>query len=356
MFPLFILEGECIVDGIGSLSKTEELRETLSKSDARVLEFEIASIKDGWHKPLPKNRLRCACSPMIAIDSAQKLFENHELDAIVIHGKDYIKTDFQDKKAERDQLMHIYGENGHILDAYHRLAHEFIKYWKISREEFRSLSEVIFKNHLRVWRRKNPIQKKPDDKWFKPVTDLFRGVDCANPSVDFEGSLIIGTKEIAKKCNLEPEPCIQIIGCNIQQCCEDNMDSIPKIVPYDHLRLSFKKACEQANLDFIHKYLSGTAALEIYTCYPVVPLGFLFKTGLVSSTVEIPGFLDKHSLTITGGLNLAKAPYDNTTLYAFIKMAEHLRADESPLIGGIHSVGALGYKQAFAILKNVSRA
>jgi len=353
MIPMFLLEGECVVNGSGNFSQIYKIKENLSKLNARVIEFEIASIKDGWHESLPKDRLRCACSPMIAIIEAQKLFVNHEADVVVIHGKDHIKTDFRDKKAERNELMHMYGENGHILHAYNKLAHEFIKYWKISQEEFLSLSEAIFSNHLRVWLKNDPAQKKPDKKWFNHVTDLFRGVDCANPSVDFEGFLVIGTQEISQKYNLTPDAAIQIVGCHVEQCCEDTMEAIPKIVPYAHLRIAFEKACEQADLDFMSKFLSDMAILEIYTCYPVVPLGFLLATGMSSSTKDIPRFLDEYPLTITGGLNLSKAPWNNTTLSAFVSMAKRLRANKSQTIGGIHSIGAIGYKQAFVILKKV---
>lgn len=353
MVPIFLLEGECVVDGVGSFSKTNKIRENLVKSNAKVLEYEIASIKDGWSKPLPKNRLRCACSPMIAILEAQKHFNNRDADALVIHGKDHIKSVFRDKKEERNKLMHIYGENGHILQAYNKLAHEFIKYWNISQEEFLSLSEALFQNHLRVWLKKDHSRKKPDKRWFDLVTDFFRGVDCANPSVDFEGCVVFATKEAAQKYNLSQNVNIQVSACKVEQCCEDNMEDIPKIAPYKHLKIAFEQACKQANMDFISKFLSGKAFLEVYTCYSVVPLGFLLATGMVSSTKEMPKFLEEYPLTITGGLNLSKAAYNNTTLSAFASMANKLRESKNNAIGGIHSVGAVGYKQAFAILEKV---
>ncbi len=94
------------------------------------------------------------------------------------------------------------------------------------------------------------------------------------------------------------------------------------------------------------------ALLEAYTCYPVVPMGFLLAAGFAGSTQEIRDFVDTYPVTITGGLNLAKAPWNNTTLYAIAQMVSRLRDKDAPFLGGIHSVGALGYKQAFAILIN----
>ncbi|MFC1857645.1 hypothetical protein ACFL9U_06395 [Thermodesulfobacteriota bacterium] len=352
--PMFIIESDCIVDGIGDLSRTNRIYEVLLKTKSRVKEFTVASIKDGWHTPLPSNRLRCACSPMTAILEGQKLFSQQKIDAIVIYGKDHIKSEFRFKKVERNQLMHMYGENGHILQAYNVLAHEFLRYWKISPEEFRSLSGELFENHLRVWRQKNPNAERPAKKWFEPVTDLFRGVDCANPSVDFEGCLIIGTHAMARRCDVTLDNCVQIVGCQLEKVGEDSMEWIPEIVPYEHLRVAFEKTCEQAHVNFASEFLSRRALLEVYSCYPVVPLGFLLATGLVRSTGEIPEFLNKYPITITGGLNLSKAAWNNSTLNALVTMVEQLRAKDSPVIGAIHSIGALGYMQAFTILKKIT--
>ncbi len=351
---MFILEANCIVDGKGDLFRTNRARENLKRTASRVRKFDIASIKDGWNTPLPNHRLRCACSPMIAIVEAQRLFSRQEADAIIIYGKDHIKSAFRNKKAERNQLMYLYGENGHILSAYNRLAQAFLKEWHISPKSFRLLAGDLFENHSRVWRGNHPAAERPAAKWFDPVSDLFRGVDCANPSIDFEGCLIIGTRETAKRCGIAIQDCVHIAGCQVEQACEDMLESIPEIVPYRHLSTAFEETCKQAQVDFRKAFFSGKALLEAYTCYPVVPLGFLLATGFVSSADEIPGFLNQHPVTVTGGLNLAKAPWNNTTLYAFVEIAKLLKAEDSPSIAGIHSVGALGYKQAFAILENVS--
>jgi hypothetical protein len=350
---MFIVEADYRVDGVGDLSRTHRVREALKKTASKVREFEIASIKDGWQTPLPENRLRCACSPMIAILEAQRLFSRQEADAVVIRGRDFIRSEFRDRKAERKRLMHLYGEDGHILDAYNRLAHAFLSHWRIAPEEFRDLAGALFENHFRVWRRRHPNAERPEGKWFEPVTDLFRGVDCANPSVDFEGCLIIATGEAAKRCGIAPESCVRIAGCRVEQACEDTLESIPRVVPYRHLRAAFEKTCDQAQVDFREAFLSGKALLEVYTCYPVVPLGFLLATGFAGSIREIREFVAGCPLTITGGLNLAKAPWNNTTLYAIAEMANRLKMGDAPCLGGIHSVGALGYKQAFAILQKV---
>jgi hypothetical protein len=177
-------------------------------------------------------------------------------------------------------------------------------------------------------------------------------VDCANPSVDFEGRIILGTKATLDRCGFGPDDCIRIAGCQVKQAGEDTIEAIPEVVPYTHLTAAFKDACEQARVDFRKAFLSGEALLEAYTCYPVVPMGFLLATGFAESTQDIRDFLAGFPVTITGGLNLAKAPWNNTSVYAIAQMASRLKANEAPSLGGVHSVGALGYKQAFAILES----
>jgi len=161
-------------------------------------------------------------------------------------------------------------------------------------------------------------------------TDLFRGIDCANPSVDFEGCLIIGTADAVKKCGMDPSDYIEIIGCHVEQACEDSIEDTPKIVPYEHLRLAFDKTCEQAEVDFRAAFLAEQALLEVYTCYPVVPIAFLLKTGFVQSAKAIPNFLKKYPVTVTGGLNLAKAPANNASLQALVTMVNRMEEPEAP--------------------------
>jgi len=63
-----------------------------------------------------------------------------------------------------------------------------------------------------VWKKRYPAAPRPDEKWTNFITDLFRGVDCANPSVDFEGCLIIGSAKVINKFGMNPSDYIQIIG------------------------------------------------------------------------------------------------------------------------------------------------
>ena len=161
------------------------------------------------------------------------------------------------------------------------------------------------------------------------------------------------TEQAAELCKVPLEKRIRILGCHVEQACEDGVEHIPEIIRYDHLGKAFEKARGEAGIDFQEKFFKREALLEAYTCYPVVPIAFLLATGLVQKVSEIPDFLKEYPLTLSGGLNLGKAPWNNTTLSHLITMVKQLRDPTQPSLGGIHSNGALGYLQGFVILKRV---
>jgi hypothetical protein len=351
---MYIVAAESIVDGVGDLSATDEARKKLEDRNYRVAEFEISTATDGWQTELPPNRLRCACAPMIAIDRGREMMAAGTIDAIVIQGREHLKSDFRDNKDERNRLLEIYGPGkGAVLDGYEMLAQAFLAHWNISADDFRRTSEAIFENHWRVWQALNPEAQRPADTWFDPITTLFRGVDCANPSVDYDGCLVMVTEDVLRQTDFGLKSYSRIAGCDVQQQTEDGLEFVDQIVSYDHIARSFNNACTQANVDFRTAYSRGQALLDIYTCYSVVPMGFLLATGLVDKFEDIPDFLAGHPLTVTGGLNLAKAPWNNTTVQSFATLFHALKADQAPDMAGIHSVGALGYLQGFTILKEV---
>lgn len=65
---------------------------------------------------------------------------------------------------------------------------------------------------------------------------------------------------------------------------------------------------------------------------------------------QMPEFLLKHSITITGGMNLARAPWNNPALNGLITMVQRMQMNGEN-IGLIHANGGLGYRQGVAILR-----
>lgn len=96
-------------------------------------------------------------------------------------------------------------------------------------------------------------------------------------------------------------------------------------------------------------FLAGEALLEAYTCYPVVPLAFLLASRIAPSPDAIPELLQHFEITVTGGMNLARAAWNNPCLNALIAMYERL-TEGTLSVGAVHGNGGLGYKQGFALL------
>jgi hypothetical protein len=351
---MYIVAADSVVDGTGDLSATDAARKQLKDRDYRVAEFEISSSTDGWQSDLPPHRLRCACAPLIAVNQGRQLMANGEIDAVVVQGREHLKSDFQGRRDERNRLMKIYGEGKvGILDGYETLAQAFLTHWGVSAADFKRTSEAIFENHWQVWQKMNPSAERPADGWFDPVTPMFRGVDCANPSVDYDGCLVMVSEDVLRHTDFGQKSYSHIIGCDVEQQTEDGPEFVEQIVSYDHISKSFSEACRQAGLDFCKLFKDGEALLDIYTCYSVVPMGFLLATGLVDDYKDIADFAARYPLTVTGGLNLSKAPWNNTTVQALATLFHALKSDQTPDVAGVHSVGALGYLQAFAILQEV---
>ena len=79
-------------------------------------------------------------------------------------------------------------------------------------------------------------------------------------------------------------------------------------------------------------------------------MAFLLVSGLVDILDDIPDFLSKYSITITGGMNLARGAWNNPALNALVLMHQRL-CDGPEKLGLIHGNGGLGYRQGIAIVE-----
>jgi hypothetical protein len=343
-----------VVDGHGSVADVFACRDRLTEHGLRVREYQLAPLRFGWHTPLPAGYLKGACAPIEALITAREAIAARATDAVLISGTDPIKTTFAENPHERDRLMRVYGERT-FLSAYDELADALRARLRLSEREFAHLAECLFENYWSTWKQLHPDAARPAEKWFAKVTPHFRGVDCANPNIDFDGALLATTREYALAVGCEPADCAAIKGMSVERQSDDGIEHIPDIVSYEHLAAAYHDACEQAGLPIGELLVAGRARIEIYTCYPVVPIAFLYQTGLAHDPDSATEFLTHHPATITGGLNLARAPWNNSTLSTMIQATHMIRADRA-LIIGVHSVAALGYKQAFAILTTPTTA
>jgi hypothetical protein len=84
----------------------------------------------------------------------------------------------------------------------------------------------------------------------------------------------------------------------------------------------------------------------------VVPLAFLVETGLAEGTVaSLRAALQTAPLTVTGGMNLARAPWNNPVLHALAVMWARLRQEARVEAGLLHGNGGLGGWQGLAVLR-----
>jgi len=346
---IWIMAADKIVDGLGNHDETDGVRRMFKRSGVAVSELKIAPLRMPWNEPLPEGYLKGACSPLQAILSFKASLSRNKAQALVLTGMDHLRSDYE--TSERRKLMEVFEGSRTHLSAYDELAHVFARKNQISKQAFRHMAASLFKNYQRTFNALNHNADMPGEKWFGLISEFFRGVDCANPVVDFSGCVIFASEEAAEQCHIQRKKHIRVAGCTLLESGPDGPEEIRTISEYSHMKAAFEQACLSARLDFRQAFLSGKAALEVYTCYPVVPIAFLLRSGLVGRPSDIPDFLKAHEITITGGLNLAKGPWNNTTLNTLVSMVHRLRSEtDEPAIGGIHGNGSLGYQQGFLIL------
>ncbi len=312
----------------------------------------IDPLSTDWHSDRQPNHFRSGCAPIMALQQAQHLIEQGH-DAVIISGDDPVKSGYG--REERHQLMSVYADDYSIAQLYDDLANQFIIDNQSNRDQFLALADALFTNHSRSHKIAEQEGRAhfsaPGAQWFAHVTPLFRGVDCANPLVDFSGRLLLCSEALSKKINCSDDSTVNVTGIGLGLLDIDEVKQLPLIARYDHLAQAYQTACHQANLALNPLITDNKVLMEIYTCYPVVPLAFLISSGLVTSLDEIPAFLESHLLTITGGMNLARAPWNNPALNGLIEMYHQLISTPHQY-GLVHGNGGIGYRQGIAILES----
>lgn len=334
------------IDDKGNLDPVNQVEDILLNNNIPQLNLYIDTLKTPWHSAVKKNRFRSGCAPVEAIVYAKNLINSKKVKAVIIYGRDFLKSEYT--KSDRLNLMNIY--NISIPEAYNELAQKYISLINIGKDRFKEISKLLFENYLKTYKSYDNKGKIPESKWYENITDLFRGVDCANPLIDFEGKVIISTKDIANLCKISNKNIIEIADAGVKSLEKDGALNIDNIAKFSHLQDVYNKTCQNAVIDFRNEFLESRAYLEVYTCYPVIPIAFILSTGIAKSIDQLIEIILTHELTVTGGMNLARAPWNNPTLNTLITMYSKLIKGNIN-IGGIHGNGGLGYKQGFVILK-----
>jgi len=324
--------------------------ESLSQQGIVPLTFTIDPLSTPWFSDQQPHHFRSGCAPIMALEHAVKLIQSGEASAIIISADEPLKTGYS--REQRHELMAIYEGDESILDWYNKLALEFMNQQSIDKSAFITLSKQFFSNYQGTYQHLIDSSKAhfgmPSEQWFNHVTSLFRGVDCANPLVDFSGKLLLCNDDISRLIGAKDSVCVAGVNCQ-ELSTADERQSLDKIAQYQHLQQAFTVASTQANVNFKLEFEHKNALLEVYTCYPVVPMAFLLSNGFVSSAQALLPWLENNEITVTGGMNLARAPWNAPTLNALITMTQQL-ANSDKQYGLVHGNGGLGYRQGVAIL------
>jgi hypothetical protein len=310
----------------------------------------IDPLSTPWFSDQQPQHFRSGCAPIMALQQAVSLIKNGT-HAVIIRANEPLKTGYT--RQERHQLMAVYHKKTTIADLYNELAVRFINQQELTDNAFMALSGQLFKNYQTTYQHLIDAKKAhftmPAQQWFSHVTPLFRGVDCANPLVDFSGTLLLCSEGIVEQLGLKNTVCVAGVDCQEFTTLDEQQD-LDNIAKYEHLQQAYINANLQANINFNNEYEQGNALLEVYTCYPVVPMAFLLKNGFVSQWQDLSLWLQTHQITVTGGMNLARAPWNAPTLNALITMAQQL-SQGNKQYGLVHGNGGLGYRQGVAILE-----
>jgi hypothetical protein len=348
MKKIYIIAGGRVVDGLGSHSETQKVLSTAIKKKLKVITLEIVPLSRGWEDRLASYEFKSGASAMTAIDKARVLLKTKKADLVIIKGSDYLKTGYE--KKDREKFMQLYGKKLTPLDGYHRLVPLFLRYHKLSEKDYFVIRDALFLNYTTTYKKINPEGVLPEERWMRPLTKYFRGVDCANPNVDYSGQILLASDKTSDQLKIPKKKRVEILGNASTKLSVDGMESLPKIAPYLHLKRTITKALSEAKLDFKKEFLKNRALLDAYTCYPIVPLGLILRLGLVKNLKDIPELLKNQEVTVTGGLNLGKAPWNLTSLNAIIVMRHKLILSKKYQYGLVHGNGSLGNQQGITIL------
>ena len=214
----YIIGAAKIQDGVGSLDQVLLLESKLLERGVTPKHLTIESLQADWHSLEQKYHFRSGCAPIEALAKAKELIEKGT-PAVVISGEDNIKTAYS--REQRLSKMAVYGQNYPLTQAYTDLAHKFSEKHRITAQQFKGYSSALFENYQISFR--NGLadtftpELLPDLRWYKPITDLFRGVDCANPMVDFSGRLLLTRADIAEQLGVDKSQWLKVKGVGLSR-------------------------------------------------------------------------------------------------------------------------------------------
>lgn len=289
-------------------------------------ELRILALEDGWVEH--ENTFKSGAAPIWALKTAVDLLDAG-LDLVLISGRDYLR---HLSAAELQAKMKVFDDTT-LVDAYTELTRRFLDLRGIENSELPRLSRALESNYRRSAERRG-IEVEPR---YEMASELFRMVDCANPRIDFEAQVLLAREEVARELGIKG------VAVKAVECIEvpDGPENVEALAPYDHLAEIFSRLSLSSYQDLI---------LEAYTCFPCVPLALIELLCASSSPNEWLRFIETHELTQSGGMNFARAPWNNPALRGLVLVAHALGESPEERFGLVHGNGGLGGRQGLAIL------
>nr|WP_320190013.1 hypothetical protein [uncultured Desulfobacter sp.] len=302
------------------------------------------------------NTYKTGAGPIQAITDANELIKNDLYDAVFIFGHDPLLSDTRHYGKETiKKAMEIF-EDVSLIQCYDLLARCLCRETDISNEDFRGLADRLFENYSRTFQGGSGTQLNfPRGKVLHDYgTDLFCLTDCANPNIDFAGGLIVTNTPTAEQLNIPKNSRVKVSGSGYTIVKGDPKE-INHITGngndlFAHLKNAFLQAQAEAQIDVIREFHNRNLLLEAYTCYPPIPIALLLVTGLVGNINDIHDFLKHNEITVTGGMNIARAPWNNPALNGLIQVTQRLVQGDRQY-GMVHGNGGIGEAQGITILE-----
>lgn len=303
------------------------------------------------------NTYKSGAGPIQALSDAKELINYDLYDAVFIFGYEPLLTNKQIYGKEAiTQAMRIFPDKS-ILECYNHLAKNLCRKYCLSEDEFIFLCDQLYLNYKKTY--ENILGLEVEGKRGKTLSDLganlFQLTDCANPNIDFSGGIIVTSKKTSKLLQIPENKKVKVTGasyCMVQgspQRIDEIVGKKGNIFP--HLKTAVKAAANQSNLNIVQEFKKGNLYLEAYTCYPPIPMAFLLATEIVGDMAQLPAILKDYEITITGGMNFAKAPWNNPALNGIIEMYQKLKNAKKSSYGLVHGNGGIGEVQGVAIFK-----
>ncbi len=347
--PLLLASAR-VVDGVGDLGAVHRLRTALEQGGRTVISLRIAALDHPWDAPPdPRGRLfKSGCAPILALHRARELLASGDADAVLVRGREPLRTGYE--RSARQAHMAIWPGRS-IPEAYTELAEVWMARHGMQAPAFRRLADGLLDNY-RATAHERGLAGDVDTAQHRArqrvATRLFTYADCAHPEIDFEGAVLLARADVGRELLPPGRPVIRLLGVAVDTV-PDGPEHRETIAQYAHLRRAYLRAEAEAGVDFGAAFHAGDALLEAYTCFPVVPLGFLLATALAPDPAALAPLLEAHAVTVTGGMNLARAPWNNPVLNALTVMHQRLAAGEAP-VGLLHGNGGLGGWQGVAVI------